>query len=82
MRLEVHGGDVRVALSRRNLRALLAKLDGNPPDSACTITYETRDGATLTVTAEEDAVHYANPERDQPGVFGQMHPDTEDKLRG
>lgn len=81
MRLELQGGTVRVALSRRNLRTLLAKLDGEPADSACTIVYDTRDGATLYVTAEEDAVHYANPERDQP-TPGVMHPDTEEQLRG
>ncbi|MDQ2912257.1 MAG: hypothetical protein M3T56_03270 [Chloroflexota bacterium] len=52
MRLELSERIVWVALSRRNLRALMAKLDGGPPDSACTISYETRDRVTLLVTAE------------------------------
>ena len=30
-------GRPRIVLSRRNLLALLAKLDGHPPDSACAI---------------------------------------------
>ncbi len=70
---------VKVALSRRNLKILLAKLDGSPPNSACTIYYEGRDGKVLWVTAEEDDVHYANPERDLPRG-GTMHPATEDAI--
>ncbi|MDQ2912252.1 MAG: hypothetical protein M3T56_03245 [Chloroflexota bacterium] len=81
MRLELSERIVRVVLSRRNLRALMAKLDGSPPVSACTISYDTRDGVTLFVTAEEDAPHYQNPERDVPAP-GPMHPDTEERLRG
>lgn len=82
MRLELHAGVVHVTLSARNLKALLAKLEGNPPDSACTISYDTRDGVTLVVSAEPDAVHYVHPERDVPGIAGPMHPDTEERLRG
>jgi hypothetical protein len=79
MRLSIEGPVVRVALSERNLRALLAKLDGHPPESARTIAYDTLDGYHLLVTAEPDAVHYANPERDHPWP-GVMHPDTEAEL--
>lgn len=62
-------------VSRRNLLTLLAKLDGAPRDSRCTI------GAPanyppLFITAEEDDVHYAHESRldSRPGM---MHPDTE-----
>jgi hypothetical protein len=80
MRLQLQHGLVRVTLSRRNLRALLAKLDAHPPNSACTLTYDTRDGVVLIVTAEPDVLHYANPERDTPNP-GPMHPDTEERIR-
>jgi hypothetical protein len=80
MRLEVQGGVVRVTLSERNLRALLAKLGGSPPNSACTLSYDTKDGLVLYVTAEPNDIHYANPERDSP-VPGPMHPDTEERIR-
>jgi hypothetical protein len=80
VRLEVQGGIVRVALSERNLKALLAKLGGSPPNSACTLRYDTRDGLVLIVKAEPDEIHYANPERDSP-VPGEMHHDTEERLR-
>lgn len=81
MRLELRERVVHVTLSERNLRALLAKLDGSPPDSACTITYPTRDGPTLVVSAESDAVHYFHPERDVPGIAGAMHFETEERVR-
>ena len=80
MRLEMQRRVVRVILSERNLKTLLAKLGGSPPNSACTISYDTRDGVHLFVTAEPDDIHYANPERDTP-VPGLMHPDTEERLR-
>jgi len=61
---------VRVWLSRRNLLALLAKLDGYPQESSCTLV---KDG--LAVTAEEDKDHYN-------GVKGgKMHPETEKKIK-
>lgn len=45
----------RVELTRRNLLSLLAKLDGNPPNSACTlIDPDTK----IAVRAVEDDVHY------------------------
>jgi hypothetical protein len=80
MRLEMSSRVVRVILSERNLKALLAKLEGHPRNSECTITYDTRDGVQLFVSAEPDAIHYANPERDLP-VPGLMHPDTEEAIR-
>lgn len=62
----------RVHLSRRNLLALLTKLDMD--GSACTIftDYDTPDGVRLVVTAEDDDEHYAD--RVPPGP---MHPQTE-----
>jgi hypothetical protein len=80
MRLEVQGGVSRVALSERNLRALLAKLGDSPPNSACTISYDTKDGLVLYVSAEPNDIHYANPERDTP-MPGPMYPDTEERIR-
>lgn len=69
------GGSVQVVLSRRNLEALIAKLDGYPADSAFTITKW--EGATLlVVSAEENDVHYQRPE----GPAGVMHPATEGRL--
>lgn len=62
-------GFAGVELTRRNLRALLTKLDGFPAGSACTI----MDGRVF-VRAVEDEVHYAGR---KPGP---MHGDTEAKL--
>lgn len=55
MRLdEVTRTEVVVTLSRRNLLTLLAKLDGHPPHSACTIVLPGGgDGPELLVRAEE-----------------------------
>lgn len=58
-----------IVLSRRNLQVLLAKLDGHPADSACTIY---KDG--FYVKAEEDADHYGDR------LPGEMHPETEARL--
>ena len=69
---------VKVALSRRNLKALLAKLDGHPPGSAKTLSYPMANGDVLWVTAEEDDAHYSHPEREAPA--GAMHPETETRL--
>ena len=61
---------VGVELTRRNLLALLAKLDGHPQDSACTIS---KDG--VYIKAVHDFEHYGG------GVDpGSMHPETEHKL--
>lgn len=70
MRVDRTAGEVwRVTLSRRNLRALLAKLDGYPDNSLLAII---KDG--VLVVAEEDAEHYGS------AVPGVMHPDTEAHL--
>jgi hypothetical protein len=74
----LESGFHRVYLSRRNLLSLLAKLDGHPPDSVCTIVGPEDDFA---VTAEEDIAHYTNPARGAAvGIAGAMHPDTEETL--
>lgn len=62
-----------LVLSRRNLLALLAKLDGYPPNSYCEIGGG-EDAPGFRVTAEEDSVHYANR---PPGA---MHSDTEARV--
>lgn len=71
MRFEPKGafGVPTITLSRRNLLTLLAKLDGYPPESKCSIA---REG--IVVKAEEDHIHYAK----RPA--GQMHPLTEDQI--
>lgn len=68
---------VNVELTRRNLLTLLAKLDGNPPDSACTIAKIVGGDNEfyLTVKAVEDFAHYGGGV--QPGS---MHEDTERAL--
>ena len=66
---------VHIELSRRNLLSLLAKLDGHPPNSACTIISPMPSPIEVSVTAVEDEAHYS----DRPA--GQMVQDTEDKLR-
>ena len=71
--------ELRLVVSRRNLRALLAKLDGHPPGSACTLIAPAHYGLVL-ISAEEDEVHYANLERVSAGIGevpGSMHSDTE-----
>lgn len=72
MDLHVNGTRIRVTLSRRNLLALLTKLDW--PVSARTIERDFGD-FVLAVTAEEDADHY----RDRSP--GPMHPQTERDIR-
>lgn len=68
---------VTVTLSRRNLKVLLAKLDGHPWRSACTIT--NYDGH-LIVKAEEDDAHYGQRQAEGGPGPGPMHPDTEAEL--
>jgi hypothetical protein len=77
----VEGGLVLVTLSRRNLLALLAKLD--EPASWRTIAggyvycdEELVDGVTLAVRSEPDELHYAD--REPPGP---MLPSTEASIR-
>lgn len=76
MRVEVVNGEVRVTLSRRNLRALLAKLDGHPPGSYASLRSPNFYSPSVLVTAEEDEVHYAHESREGNGP-GWLHPDTE-----
>lgn len=65
-----HGnaGEVEITLSRRNILALLHKLDWD--DSERTI-QKFADGIILTVVAEDDNGHYGD------GVAGVMHAETE-----
>ncbi len=72
MNLKVEGAEVTVTLSRRNLLALLAKLD--EPGSLRTIIRDCGD-LVLVVRAEDDAVHYAEREP------GPMTPTTEAGIR-
>ncbi len=71
-----HGAvrEVDVELTRTNLMTLLSKLDGHPPNSACTI-FKMIDGAYVQVKAVEDSRHYSDRPR------GIMHPDTEQAMR-
>ena len=70
MRIEYDGQTPHVYLSRRNLLALLTKLD--MPGSARTIVWHDE----FSVTSEPDDVHYSHESRlgCPPGV---MHPQTE-----
>jgi hypothetical protein len=76
MRIErlVPGQVIEVVLSRRNLTSLLAKLNGYPPNSACTITRDCGEFGHLVVRAEPDSEHY---DERSPGA---MHPITEAAL--
>jgi hypothetical protein len=85
MRIDAIGPSSRsvaITLSRSNLLALLAKLDGHPAGSEKSISRiqhggpftDVRVPGYLTVTAEEDDVHYVDRER------GIMHPDTEKQM--
>jgi hypothetical protein len=56
--MRVIEGEHRVELTRSNLIALLVKLDGHPPESACTIK---QDG--WYVRAVENVEHYADRAR-------------------
>ena len=77
MKLEIKDGyRVEVSLSRRNLMTLLAKLDGNPHESLCTIYSEGFFGR-LSVQVQEDAIHY----KDRIIPPGEMHPDTEREIQ-
>jgi len=74
------GNAVAVMLSRRNLLALLAKLDGFPVESRATLLAPTMYGR-FSVSAEEDDTHYAHQSR---GVHrneaGALHPATEARI--
>jgi len=70
----IKGTSVYVTLSRRNLMALLAKLDGYPVSSECEIARHQDNFGWFSVKAEEDDVHYNGR------VAGPMHPDTESRM--
>lgn len=65
--IDAAGAAIGVELTRRNLKALLAKLDGNPPGSACTLVDQS---GTFYVKSVEDSEHYGAR---QPGA---LHNDT------
>lgn len=78
MRTEIVDGVTVVTLSRRNLRALLAKLDEAPDGSMRTL-YGPSFYPLTAVRAEEDDEHYRHASRDGAGP-GPLHPDTERKM--
>lgn len=82
MRLDVDtiNDTVRIALSRRNMAAMVAKLAGDPPTSMHMILSDTGcfDGWTLVFIGESDDMHYGNRPQ-KPGV---MHAATEEALQG
>jgi hypothetical protein len=73
MRLEGTPAFPILYLSRRNLLALLVKLDGSPPKSARTLISPSN---AFQVTAESDLEHYNHPSRED-ATPGPMHPATE-----
>lgn len=75
MRLEQsEDGELVLVVSRRNLTSLLAKLDGYPPNSLCTLMGgDECEGVILR--AEEDEVHYASR------APGHVHPSTGRRMR-
>jgi hypothetical protein len=62
-----------VELTRRNLKSLLAKLDGFPHESMCTIVDP---DDRIAVKAVEDSAHYSDREP------GPMIQETEEALNG
>ena len=69
------GGRVVVELSRRNLESMLAKLNGYPPSSHCTLVRECENGLILEVRGVENDQHCVKREP------GPMHPSTERQMR-
>jgi len=77
MKLTMYDRSVFVELTRRNLEALLMKLDLPEGESACTISKPSDDQKlTLFVKAVEDEQHYEQEGR----PAGMMHPREERKL--
>lgn len=74
MKVDIEDRSITVELTRRNLETLLAKLDGNPPDSLCTIAKGEPSYGWVYVRAVENEAHYS----DRPA--GRMHPNTEASL--
>lgn len=71
--MKVLTGSGSLELSRRNLTALLAKLDGHPAGSLCTIVSTC---GRMVVKAVEDAEHYGDREP------GGLHPATLTRITG
>jgi hypothetical protein len=69
MRMKRGAAEIEVTLSRRNLLALLHKLDWE--GSERTIQKLADDGMILTVVAEDNGEHYGD------GAAGTMHDETE-----
>lgn len=66
---------ITIELSRANLQALLAKLDGHPPDTSCVLLrYDASAQCYLRVHAVENSEHYLHRDR------GIMHSDTEQEM--
>lgn len=70
-KIQKDGRVVGIELTRRNLQALLTKLNGHPSNSACTIEKE-----GVYVRAVENSEHYSDT------VPGRMHDDTELAMQG
>lgn len=82
MRVEHEGDKTTLVVSRRNLLTLVAKLDGQPSNSACTIGCPMGYG-DFWIKAEEDEEHYNHDSRLAivgDNAAGPMHPDTEAAL--
>lgn len=67
--VKAEAGVLVVELSRRNLQALLAKLDGHPPDSYCTLMKQ-----GVMVKAVENEAHYSEY------APGELHEATADAI--
>lgn len=65
-----------VILSERNVRSLMAKLEGHPPNSALELRKNLDAGGVLVVKVERDDEHYGS----RGYGPGEMHPDTEAAL--
>jgi len=85
----LYGGrrQLLLTLSRRNLLAILHKLD--MPDSAiridngdCYVDGEPVEHFVFTLTAEDDETHYTHPLRTHKGYAGPMHLETEAFIHG
>ena len=78
MTVKLIGKKVIVSLSKRNLLALLHKVDS--PTSARTLIKAVQGDAdqdlTLLVIAEPDEIHYADG-----GAYGKMSPETEEFIK-
>ena len=74
MKLKVENNLITVKLSKRNLLALLHKVDS--PDSAKTLFKQTDDDYRLILIAEPDSLHYQDNE-----PAGKMHPSTEEFIK-